>query len=195
MGTAGETVVGSALLSASWRIPAMKKTVWTFGLISGVVISALMLLTIPFHDELGLDHSLVVGYTTMVLAFLLIWFGIRSYRDNVGGGAVRFGRAFAVGILIVCVSNVLYVATWELVYPRYMPDFYEKYEAAAIARAQANGPKPEAVAEIHKQVEMYRNPVMNALFTFIEPLPVGLLVTLISAWILSRRRSAVAMQT
>jgi hypothetical protein len=35
---------------------------------------------------------------------------------------------------------------------------------------------------------MYQNPVMNALFTFLEPLPVGLLVSLISAWILSRRR-------
>ena len=70
----------------------MKKTVWTFGLTSGAIISILMLLTIPFQDELGFDHSLLVGYTTMVLAFLLIYFGVRSYRDNVSGGSPAGGQ-------------------------------------------------------------------------------------------------------
>ena len=40
---------------------------------------------------------------------------------------------------------------------------------------------------------MFKNPVLNALMTFTEPLPVGLLVTLISAWMLSRRRVPVAV--
>ena len=78
----------------------MKKTVWTFGLISGALLSAMMAATIPFQGEDGFDHSLVVGYATMVLSFLLIYFGIRSYRDNVGGGTVGFRRALAVGALI-----------------------------------------------------------------------------------------------
>ena len=45
----------------------------------------------------------------MVLAFLLIFFGVRSYRDNVAGGRVRFGRAFAVGASIAAVASVCYV--------------------------------------------------------------------------------------
>src|SRR5690349_5517090 len=82
----------------------MKKTVWTFGLISGGVISALMLLALPFHDRIGFDvGGYVVGYTTMVLAFLFIYFGVRSYRDNVGNGHVSFGRALAVGSLIAVI--------------------------------------------------------------------------------------------
>lgn len=64
----------------------MKKTVWTFGLMSGALLSALMAVTIPFQDEAGFDHSLLIGYATMVLSFLLIYFGVRSYRDNVGRG-------------------------------------------------------------------------------------------------------------
>ena len=76
----------------------MKKTVLTFGLMSGAVISVLMLLTMRFHDAIGFETAgLIVGYTTMVLAFLLIYFGVRSYRDNVAGGTVRFGRAFVGG--------------------------------------------------------------------------------------------------
>jgi Na+/glutamate symporter len=170
----------------------MTRIVLVFGLISGLIISGMFVLTIPFQDGISFERGAIIGYASMLAASLLIYFGIRSYRDNVGDGAVRFGRAFAVGILIVVVSNILYVATWEFVYPRYMPDFYQKYEAAAIRKAEAGGANPEKVAEIRKSIEMYKNPVMNVLITFMEPLPVGLLVTLISAWVLSRRRSALA---
>ena len=76
-----------------------------------------------------------------------------------------------------------------------MPDFYQKYEAAMVKKEQANGASAEKLAEIHKQIEMYQNPVMNALITFVEPLPVGLIVTLISAWVLSRRRSVLTTQS
>ena len=81
----------------------MKKTVLTFGLIAGAILSAMMLITLPFHDAIGWERGEIVGYTSMVLAFLLVFFGVRSYRDNVGGGRVGFGRAFAVGSLIAVV--------------------------------------------------------------------------------------------
>ncbi len=79
----------------------MKKTVLTFGLISGAIMTAMMFGTLPFTNSAWLQaHSMVIGYTTMVLSFMLVFFGIRSYRENIGGGTITFGRAFAVGILI-----------------------------------------------------------------------------------------------
>jgi uncharacterized protein YacL len=66
----------------------MKKPVLTFGLISGVVISVLMLATLPFAHQIGFSRAMIVGYTTMVLSFLLVFFGIRSYRENVGNGQI-----------------------------------------------------------------------------------------------------------
>jgi hypothetical protein len=170
----------------------MKKTVWTFGLISGVIISILMVVTIPFQDERGFDHSLLLGYTTMVLAFLLIYFGVRSYRDNVRGGSVRFGRAFAVGALIAVISSVCYVATWEVMYFNFMPDFLSKYQANELEKARAGGATEEVIAkqkaDMDKFGEMYKNPVVNSAITLVEPLPVGLVIALISAGILSRAR-------
>src|SRR5215213_80430 len=100
----------------------MKKTVWTYGLISGAVASVLLAVTIPFQGKDGFDHSLVVGYATIVLSFLLIYFGIRSYRDNVGRGRVGFGRALAVGSLIGLIASLCYVGTWQVVYFKFMPD-------------------------------------------------------------------------
>src|SRR2546430_10001664 len=171
-------------------MPAIKQTVWTFGLTYGAIISILMMVTIPFQDEIGFDHSLVVGYTKMVLAFLLIYFGVRSYRDNVGGGSVRFGRAFAVGALIAVISSVCYVATWEVMYFKFMPDFLSKYQAHQLEKARAGGASEDALAkqkaEMDKMAEMYKNPVINSAMTFVEPLPVGLIIALVSAGIMSR---------
>jgi uncharacterized protein DUF4199 len=170
----------------------MKKTVWTFGLIAGGILSAMMLLTIPFEDRIGFDRGEVIGYTTMVLAFLMVFFGIRSYRDNVAGGSVGFWRALAVGALIALVASVCYVATWELIYFKLAPDFMQKFQAYMVQQARASGASPAAVqqqiAEAQRFARLYQNPFINAAITFIEPLPVGLVMALVSAGILSRRR-------
>jgi hypothetical protein len=170
----------------------MKKIVLTFGLIAGAILSAMMLITIPFQDEIALDHSLIIGYTTMVIAFLLIFFGVRSYRDNVAGGTVRFGRAFAVGASIGLVASLCYVATWQVVYFNFMPDFLTKYQAQMIDEARARGESEAAIAktraEFERTAELYNKPLFNAAYTILEPLPVALLVSLVSAGVLSRKR-------
>ena len=170
----------------------MKKTVWTFGLIAGGIRSAMMLLTMPFMDRIGSDRSEVIGYTTMVLAFLLVFFGVRSYRDNVAGGTVGFGRALAVGSLIVAVASTCYVATWELIYFKLTPDYVGRMRTHMVEKARASGGSPEAVqakvAETERFLEAYQNPAVNAAVTFLEPLPVGLVFALVSAGVLSRRR-------
>ena len=170
----------------------MRKIVLTFGLISGAILSAMMLITLPFHDEIGFDNSLIVGYTTMVLAFLMVFFGVRSYRDNVAGGSVTFGRAFMVGLMITAVATVCYVATWELAYHKLAPDYLDKYAAYSIEKASKSGATDAEIAAKTKEMaefkEMYKNPLINIAFTFLEPLPVGLLFTLVAAGVLSRKR-------
>ena len=169
----------------------MKKIVLTFGLISGVVLCGLMLLTVAFVERIGFDRGVIVGYTTMVLAFLFVFFGIRSYRENVGGGAISFGRAFTVGILIMLITCVMYVVTWQFEYRTFFPDFMDKYAAHVIEKARAEGASAEEITrqteELKSFKEMYANPFYNVLFTIMEPLPVGLVMTLISAAILRRR--------
>jgi len=171
----------------------MRKTVLTFGLISGAILSLMMAVTIPFHDSIGFEKGEVIGYTTMVAAFLLVFFGVRSYRDNVAGGSVSFGRAFKVGALIALVASACYVATWEVIYFNFAPDFMSKYQAHLIEKARAKGESQAEIdkklADMEKFAKMYQNPAINAAITFIEPLLVGLLFALVSAGILRRRRS------
>lgn len=170
----------------------MKRIVLKFGLIGGGLLGLMLVATIPFVDKIGFEYGMVVGYTTMVLAFLLVFFGIRSYRETIGNGQIGFGRALGVGLLIMIICTICYVVTWEIVYFNFLPDFGDKYAAYAIEKARASGASAEQLAkqleEMRKFKEEYNNIFYNAAFTFLEPLPVGLPMTLISALILRKRR-------
>jgi len=150
----------------------------------------MLLATIPFMDRIGFDRAEILGYTTIVLSFLLVFFGIRSYRDQ-AGGTMTFGRAFAVGILITLISCVCYVVTWEIIYFKLNPGFVEKYSAYMIEQLKASGASPQTIEARTRQMEgfkqMYDNPLINAAITFTEPFPIGLVVTLISAAVLRKR--------
>lgn len=169
----------------------MKKTVLTFGLISGAVMVVMMAAVMPFVDKIGFDKGEIIGYTTMVAAFLMVFFGIRSYRQNIGEGKITFGKAFAIGILITLIACVCYVAAWEIIYYKFMPDFADKYAQHMIEKARASGATAEAIQsqlqEMKKFKALYNNPFINAAISFTEPLPIGLIVTLISSLVLRRK--------
>ncbi len=94
----------------------MKKTVLTYGLISGVISAGLMLAAVPFMD--GSTRSLIVGYAGIVLSALLIVFGVRSYREEVGHGKISFGRGLPsirpirLSIMRLAASTIFWLHVW-----------------------------------------------------------------------------------
>jgi hypothetical protein len=172
----------------------MRKIVLTFGFIAGAMMAAMMVLTLPFQEKLGFDKGWIIGYTTMVLAFLMVFFGVKSYRDNVSGGTVRFGPAFGVGLMITLIACICYVATWEVIYYKFSPNFMDKYAAYEVSQAKASGATEAQLAATAKKMadfgEAYNNPLVNIAYTFIEPFPVGLVFTLVTAGVLSRRKTS-----
>jgi hypothetical protein len=170
----------------------MKKIVLTFGLISGVVSAVLMFSTIPFVDRIGYDNATYFGYTSIVMSFLFVFFGIRSYRENIGNGAISFGRALSVGILITLISCAFYATSWQIISYTFMSDFLDKYSAYVVEHAKASGESAAAIEAKRQELEyfkkLYANPFLRWLMTFlVEPLPVGLLVTLVSSVILRKK--------
>lgn len=169
----------------------MRKTVLTFGLISGAISSLMMAAIVVFGDRIGFDRGEVISYTSIVLSFLMVFFGIRSYRDNIGNGQITFLKGFAVGISITLISCFCYVVTWEIIYYNFLPGFWDRYGAHLVEKLTASGASPAAVEAKIQQVkrykELYKNPLLNAALTFIDPFPIGLVVTLISAAVLRRK--------
>jgi hypothetical protein len=171
----------------------MKKTVLTFGLISGGFLAIMMAVMVPICLNGGGNLGYAVGYTTMVVALLAVFFGIRSYRDKAGDGTITFGKACKVGILITLIACAMYVTAWEIVYFNFVPDFADKYAALSINKMRADGASAaEIVAEEKKMADFkrwYANPLLNIGMTFMEIFPVGVIVTLVSAAILRRKQT------
>jgi hypothetical protein len=170
----------------------MKKIVLTFGFIAGGIFVLMMVTTMPFVDQIGFKNGEIIGYTSLLVAFTFVFFGIRSYRENIGNGYITFGRAFKVGFLITVIASLCYVISWQIVYYGFVPDFGVKYSQYLIEKSRAAGASPEQIASEVAQMErfwaIYKNPVYNFLITFfVEPFPFGLVITLISSAILRKR--------
>ncbi|QIL40768.1 DUF4199 domain-containing protein [Pedobacter sp. HDW13] len=170
----------------------MKKNVIVFGLIAGVIVSVLMVISMArCNSDANFEHSMLLGYASMVLAFSFIFVGIKNYRDKYNNGSITFGKAFKIGLYISLIASTIYVITWLIDYYVFIPDFMDKYVAHMLKEAKDSG---ASVAELAKQAkelaynqQLYKNPIMVVLFTYLEILPVGIIVSLIAALILKRK--------
>jgi hypothetical protein len=186
----GEDVEG-ILKHANTGRKGMKKAVLQYGLLSGIALAVMMALTEPFEHHVSARFGMVVGYTTMVLSFLIVFVGVKHYRDVECGGTISFGRAFGAGVLMMLISCACYVAMWEVLVATVEKNFAHDYTAGMVKRAQNSGLQGAALeaklAEIHKFEETYSNPVYRMAMTLLEPLPVGIVMALVTAGVLRRK--------
>jgi hypothetical protein len=174
----------------------MKKNIITYGLISGLIISALMAVNVSMCSKSGdFENSMLIGYASMLIAFSLIFVGIKNYRDKYNGGLISFGKAFKVGFFITLIASTIYVVVWLIEERYFFPDFIEKYTEHEINKLRSSGVSATTLAsktkELEQAKEMYNNPLLKILMTYAEILPVGLVVTLISSLILKRKTSKI----
>ncbi|WP_345954138.1 DUF4199 domain-containing protein [Mucilaginibacter sp. PAMB04168] len=173
----------------------MKKNIWIFGLFSGLIVAIFMVVSTALcYNDPNFESSMLVGYAGMLLAFSFVFVGIKNYRDKFNNGAVSFVQALKIGGLIMLIASTFYVVVWLFDYYLFVPDFMDRYTAHVITQAKAEGDSPaeisKQVAELANYKEMYSSPIGVILLTYMEILPVGIIVTLISALILKRKSNA-----
>lgn len=169
----------------------MKKTILIYGFISGGISAVVMLVSALFHSgTLDFKYGEIIGYSSILLSMLFVYFGIRSFRDKVRDGIISFSKAFQVGILITVISCLCYVITWLFVYHFIMPDFMDQYAAHMLEKMRMDGASLELIQEKSQEMDqfkaMYQNPLLRFGLTFLEPFPVGVLVTVVSAAVLRK---------
>lgn len=167
----------------------MKKTVLTYGIIGGVIVSAMMWLTLGSgkHD---FDNGMWIGYTTMVIALSTIFFAVKTYRDKYMGGEINFGRAFLMGLYITLIASTMYAASWMVLSATTDQDIMEQYYVHEKQKLESSDlPAAEVEAKLQEMrdfQEMYKNPIVKIGFTYMEILPVGLLISVFCAALLKR---------
>jgi hypothetical protein len=171
----------------------MKKIILIYGLIAGAIVTGMFLISLPlqYAGYFDLNTGMVVGYTSMVVAFSMIFFAIRNYRDNLNNGSITFGEGFRIGILITVIASLVYATTWEVYYAFNGDAFTEHYINCMLDAQRADGVTGAALdaerVKLEKDFEMYQHFFIRFGMTLFEIFPVGLLITLFTAAILRRR--------
>jgi hypothetical protein len=171
----------------------MKRIIIINGLIAGAIVSLMFTISYPLthNGTLSNESSMVVGYISMVIALSLVFVGIKSYRDQHQKGVITFGRGVVMGILITLIASVMYAGTWEIYYNTIASDFMEKYTASYLDKMKKEGASNAEIAQQRAEMEsfseQYKNPIIRFGVTLMEILPVGIIITLISAALLRRK--------
>ncbi len=166
----------------------MKKIVLVFGIIIGLVFCAnIGFMVYWMYHNPDLKGSELVGYAVMVVVFSLIYIGVRNYRNKQLDGFISFGKAFKTGALIALLGSAIYVAAWLFSYYLFVPDFMDVYSDYVLKNCTPED-LPAKTKEMADFKELYKNPLFVILITFSEVLPIGLVVALVSALILKRKR-------
>lgn len=171
----------------------MKKIIWTYGLIAGAIVAALLFASMPLWENgtLTFDNGEVVGYTTMIISLSLVFFGVKTCRDHHFNGTISFWQAVKVGILITAIAAVMYALAWEICYQTVASDFTEKMSEHYLEKMKSATNDQAAVEAAVEQMqsfkEWYKNPVLRFGITIMEILPVGIVITLLSAALLRKK--------
>ncbi|MCB0602115.1 MAG: DUF4199 domain-containing protein [Saprospiraceae bacterium] len=165
----------------------MKRAVIVFGLILGVILCINMFVMVhQMYTNPEFKGNDVLGYTLMVVMFSMIFFGVRDFRNKHLGGVISFGKALTTGIWIALLGCTLYVVVWLFYYYLFVPDFLDVYVTHVLSHT-SDAELASRTEQMNQFKSMYDSPLMVAVMTYLEVLPVGLIVALVSALILKRK--------
>jgi hypothetical protein len=171
----------------------MRKTIFKYGILAGIVSAALMFATTVLLSRVGFKYAELVGYIGMMFSFLPVFVGVRKYRDTINGGALSFGNGVAIALATALISNLFYVAAWLFIYYQ-LPDVTDKMLGYSLEQMKNAGRSQHdidtAMKQIQQMKDLYKNPLVNAGITFTEPLPMSLIFSLITGAILRRKPAA-----
>lgn len=170
----------------------MWRKIFVHGVIAGLIVGGFLFGIGVFSRPEASTSGVVIGYLTMLVALTAVFVGVKSYRDTELGGVIGFWRALGVGLAMSAVGTVFYVGAWEAVLQVNGGDFIGDNARMLIEQEKAAGASVEAMAALAQQMDelkaAYANPFLRAGMTAAEFLPVGILVSLVSAGLLRNSR-------
>ena len=165
----------------------MNKIILKNGLFGSIIASALLIIiTLYMKAKPEKEVSMLFGFAGMLLAFIFVVLGIKQQREA-NNGVISLGKAFLTGFWITLIISTFYVAVWLVILYNFFPNFMEHYANMAIEKASSDE-VAKVTEEMNSYKEMYKNPVMVILLTYMEILPLGIVFSFISALILKKKQ-------
>lgn len=164
----------------------MFRSVLLLGLVAGVIIAALTLLTTNVGDPTQPTlFLLVLKYLTIAVVLCMCLYGIKRVRDRMPDAKISLPQGIVVGFGIVALASLIHCVSWELYYFSTDYQFAREVSQNLIQRAQLEGVTAVEIAEMMEQngriVEAFANPFHRITMGFMQMFVVGAVVSLIGA--------------
>lgn len=161
----------------------MRKTVGKYGVLAAGLMSALMIGPYLVMDVgalvAGSAWIEVVGYAAILAAMTLVFFAIREHRERNLGGRLRFRTGLLLGLSVTTVAALLFGLATVLLYAWLGPEQTDALMQAYVERSGGG-------TDYESQRALWLNPWFQGAVMAATALPVGVIVSLVSAALLRR---------
>lgn len=154
--------------------------------------SALLLFQVTFSigERLSYEVQETIGYLTIAIALLFVFFAIRHYRDQENQGVLSLKNGLLIGLAITffvalgsAIADYLYVTVWH-------PDFVTDYAQHQLEKMQSTL-SAEAFdreyAEMQARVDALGSPWIMALVMFMTVMVMGTIISVLSSLFLQKK--------
>ena len=136
--------------------------------------------------EVSMNVGMAIGYLTMLIGLTAVFLAVKRRRDVDQGGVIRFWPALGMGLAISLIAGLVYALMFEATLAMFG---FDKFVERMVVMSQEGGATAQELAEMRAFFSgSYANPVVRVLISMAEMLPVGLLVSLVSAGLLCNPR-------
>lgn len=169
----------------------MKSTVLRYGGYALITSMALFFIALYFLGDLDYGTQEVIGYLSIVLSLLFIFPAIKKYRDQSDEGHLSFGKAFLIGLMVSVFAGIGF-ALIDYLFTAYInPDFLSEYMTHQLAEMEKALPAEEfqkQKVELEQQMQDYGSSGFMAFIMFITVVLIGIIISLIGALALHRKK-------
>ncbi len=169
----------------------MKKTILRFGLYGVITICLLSILIWSLVKVVDNTTAEIIGYSSMVVSLLFVFFGIKHFRDRENNGVVTFAKALLIGVLISLIVSVAF-GILDIIYVKFVnPDFMTDYYEGMLEQAQTLPAEEFEILkeELNAEKEMFLNPFMHFFIMSMMVFVIGFIISLLSALLLQRKNN------
>jgi hypothetical protein len=174
----------------------MKKIVIKYGMYG---VAVMLIISVSaffiFKNNHNWEVQEIIGYATIVLSLLFVFFGIRHYRDTYNAGQLGFGKGLGLGTLIALLPSVAFgLLTWieGWIDPEWQDKYYTHY-IENVKKTTSPEKLQAALKEIEVQREIFASPMAQFGLMFLTVFVIGFIIAIISALIL-RRNKKISLQ-
>ena len=156
-----------------------KVSVWKSNLTNGLILGLIGIVYYLIMYFFDLTLNQVQGYVFLVITIVVLFFLIKSYRDNYLHGQMTYGQAVGAGMVIFLYYSIISAVFIYILYAVIDPGLIDKQLAMAEEMMQKRGLPQEAMdAAMNVQQKMVK-PGIIAPLSVLQNMLYGLIMSLI----------------